>query len=166
MPYVGEIRLFASNFPPIGWAFLDGQELPISENETLYVVIGTQFGGDGESTFRLPNLMGRVPMGAGNGFNLAEMGGVEAVTLTTSQMPSHSHPLLATTSNANDTNPANNLLAQPTTFDGWQSSANPNNNAAAQAIGPIGGSQPHDNMQPYLCVNFIMSLFGVFPSQT
>jgi len=166
MPYMGEIRLFAGTFPPVGWAFLDGQEIPISENDALYVVLGTTYGGDGQETFCLPNLQGRVPMHHGNGFNLAEMGGVEEVTLSIQQIPSHTHALLATTSNANDANPTSNILAQPTTFDGWQSSANPNNNAAAQSIVPVGGSQPHENMQPYLCINYIISLYGVFPSQT
>ena len=166
MPYVGEIRMFAGNFPPIGWAFLDGQEIPISENDVLYIVIGTTYGGDGETKFRLPDLMGRVPMHQGNGFTLGQSGGVEAVTLTTNQIPSHTHTLLATTSNANDANTTSNILAQPTTFDGWQSSANPNANMSPQAIAPVGGSQPHENMQPYLCVNYIISLFGQFPSQT
>jgi len=164
-PFVGEIRMFAGNFAPAGWAFCSGQILPISENETLFTLIGTTYGGDGESTFQLPDLRGRVPIHQGNGFILAENGGVESVTLTTQQMPTHTHTLTATTSNSNDANPANNLLATATTFDAYEISLPPAQGMAAQSIGPAGGTQPHENMQPYLCVSFIISLFGIFPPQ-
>lgn len=164
-PYVGEIRMFAGNFAPAGWMFCEGQLLPISENETLFQLIGTTYGGDGESTFGLPDLRGRLPLHQGNGFVMASTGGAEEVTLTVNQIPTHSHALLGTGSLANDGNPGNNLLAQATTFDPYQS--NPAATAMApQAIGPVGGSQPHTNFQPYLCVDFIISLFGIFPSQT
>jgi microcystin-dependent protein len=164
-PYVGEIRMFAGNFAPAGWMFCEGQLLPISENETLFQLIGTTYGGDGESTFALPDLRGRIPIHQGNGFILAETGGAEEITLTVQQMPAHSHPLLATTTVANDQTPGQNVTGQTATFDGYQSSP-PNAAMAPQAIGPVGGSQPHTNFQPYLCVDFIISLFGIFPSPT
>jgi microcystin-dependent protein len=164
-PYVGEIRMFAGNFAPAGWMFCEGQLLPISENETLFQLIGTTYGGDGQSTFALPDLRGRLPIHQGNGFQLAGTGGAEEVTLTTSQIPAHSHPLLATATVANDRTPTANVPAQTGTFDGFQSSA-PNFSMGAAAIGTVGGSQPHTNFQPYLCVDFIISLFGIFPSPT
>lgn len=164
-PYVGEIRMFAGNFAPAGWMFCEGQLLPISENETLFQLIGTTYGGDGESTFALPDLRGRIPLHQGNGFILAETGGAEEITLTVQQIPAHSHPLLATMTVANDQTPSQNVLAQTGTFDGYQSSP-PTANMAPQSIGPVGGSQPHTNFQPYLCVDFIISLFGIFPSPT
>ena len=164
-PYVGEIRMFAGNFAPAGWMFCSGQLLPISENETLFQLIGTTYGGDGESTFALPNLQSRVPVHQGGGVSLAETGGVEDVTLTVSQIPSHSHPLLGSTDTANTANPGTNVLArsgQVQMFINADASAlmSPN------AIGAAGGSQPHTNLQPYLVINFIISLFGIFPSQT
>ncbi|MCB1573901.1 MAG: tail fiber protein [Dokdonella sp.] len=164
-PYVGEIRLFGGNFAPAGWAFCAGQLLPISENETLFQLIGTTYGGDGQSTFGLPDLRGRVPIHTGSGFVLAETGGVEEVTLTSTQMPVHSHTCVATSSVASDANPGGNVLAQATTFDAYQST--PGALAmAAQSVASVGGNQPHSNMQPFLCVSFIISLFGIFPSPT
>ena len=164
-PYVGEIRMFAGNFAPAGWMFCEGQLLPISEYETLFQLIGTTYGGDGESTFALPDLRGRIPLHQGNGFILAETGGAEEITLTVSQIPAHSHPLLATTTVATDINATGRVPAQTLTFDFYQSSpgASP---MAPQSISAVGGSQPHTNFQPYLCVNFIISLFGIFPSPT
>jgi len=166
-PYVGEIRMFAGNFAPAGWMFCEGQLLPISEYETLFNLIGTTYGGDGESTFALPDLRGRVPLHFGNGFILAETGGAEEITLTTNQIPAHSHPLLATTSTATGTVPTDKVLAPPpvatTTAYGTD---NPSVNLDTSAVSPVGGSQPHTNFQPYLCVDFIISLFGIFPSQT
>ena len=165
-PYVGEIRMFAGNFAPAGWMFCEGQPLPISENETLFQLIGTTYGGDGQETFNLPDMRGRIPIHQGNGFILAETGGAEEITLTTQQTPSHTHPMLGTTSVGNQINPAGSLLAQ--TAGGLQPyfEAAPNAAMAAQSIGPVGGSQPHTNFQPYLCVDFIISLFGIFPSPT
>jgi microcystin-dependent protein len=161
-PFVGELRMFAGNFAPAGWAFCNGTLLPISENETLFVLIGTTYGGDGESTFALPDLRGRIPIHQGNGFILAETGGVEEVTLTINQIPSHTHPLIATTSVANQSSPANNLLAQSTAADLYiEDTATAG--LATSAVTPTGGSQPHTNFQPYLCVDFIISLFGIFP---
>jgi microcystin-dependent protein len=164
-PYVGEIRMFAGNFAPAGWMFCEGQLLPISEYETLFNLIGTTYGGDGQSTFALPDLRGRIPLHFGNGFTLAETGGVEEVTLTVSQIPAHSHALVATTNNADSNSPNNTLLAQPSVLEEYYASA-PNQALSAQSGGSTGGSQPHTNFQPYLCVDFIISLFGIFPSQT
>ena len=166
-PYVGEIRMFAGNFAPAGWMFCEGQLLPISENETLFQLIGTTYGGDGESTFALPDLRGRLPMHQGNGFILAETGGAEEITLTVQQIPAHSHPILGSALNATTTSPTGNVAAtmpEVTTFA--YGTDLPPANLNAQSISPTGGSQPHTNFQPYLCVNFIISLFGIFPSPT
>jgi microcystin-dependent protein len=165
-PYVGEIRMFAGNFAPAGWMFCEGQLLPISENETLFQLIGTTYGGDGQSTFALPDLRGRIPIHQGNGFILAETGGAEEITLTVPQIAAHSHPMLATTDAAAGTAPSvNSVLARqvnpaisPYGLD------NPTTPLQASSISPVGGSQPHTNFQPYLCVDFIISLFGIFPS--
>lgn len=164
-PYVGEIRIFAGNFAPAGWMFCEGQILPIAENDVLFALIGTTYGGDGESTFALPDLRGRIPVHQGNGFVLAESGGVEEVTLTVNQIPAHAHPALASTAAATGNNPVGNLLAETSTINLYLVDA-PDSQMAAQAITPVGGSQPHTNFQPYLCVDFIISLFGIFPSQT
>ena len=162
-PYVGEIRMFAGNFAPAGWMFCEGQLLPISENETLFNLIGTTYGGDGQSTFALPDLRGRIPLHFGNGFTLAETGGAETVTLTVNQIPAHSHPLLCSSNSANGSNPT--LLAEATTVSPF-SVIPPTVAMAPQSVSSVGGSQPHSNFQPYLCVDFIISLFGIFPSQT
>jgi microcystin-dependent protein len=164
-PYVGEIRMFAGNFAPAGWMFCEGQLLPISEFETLFNLIGTTYGGDGQSTFQLPDLRGRVPIHFGNGFTLAETGGVETVTLTINQIPSHNHALLASQDTANTLNPAGNVLATTETITPYISVA-PTAPLSPVSVASVGGSQPHDNFQPYLCVDFIISLFGIFPSQT
>jgi microcystin-dependent protein len=161
-PYVGEIRMFGGNFAPAGWMFCEGQLLPISENETLFQLIGTTYGGDGQSTFALPDLRGRVPIHQGNGFILAETGGAEQITLTVNQIAAHSHPLLATSSTGTSTAPKGGLVGKITTGFAYINE-NPGGTMAA-AIGPVGGSQPHTNFQPYLCVDFIISLFGIFPS--
>jgi microcystin-dependent protein len=163
-PYVGEIRMFAGNFAPAGWMFCEGQLLPISENETLFQLIGTTYGGDGQSTFALPDLRGRIPLHQGNGFILAETGGAEEITLTVNQIPAHSHPLLASSGTATGTQPVTQLLAtalQDAYVEDLTAA-----NMSPQSIGPVGGSQPHTNFQPYLCVDFIISLFGIFPSPT
>jgi microcystin-dependent protein len=164
-PYVGEIRMFAGNFAPAGWMFCEGQLLPISENETLFQLIGTTYGGDGQSTFALPDLRGRIPIHQGNGFILAETGGAEEITLTVSQIPAHSHPFLASNTTALNANPQGNVLGNQTLAQMYIEDVT-NTNLAATAISPVGGSQPHTNFQPYLCVNFIISLFGIFPSPT
>ena len=169
-PYVGEIRMFAGNYAPAGWMFCSGQLLPISEYETLFNLIGTTYGGDGQSTFALPNLQGRLPlhMGTGGGgtYTLAETGGVETVTLTTSTIPQHSHALLASTNAAQQSSPSGNVTGQSGSSTHIYRPATPAQQMAANSCGSTGGSQPHDNFQPYLCVSFIISLFGVFPSPT
>lgn len=171
-PYVGEIRMFAGNFAPNGWLFCEGQPLPISENDVLFQLIGTTYGGDGEETFNLPNLASRIPLHMGTGpdgttYQIGEMAGVEDVTLTVQQMPIHSHPMLASSSLASSPDPLGAVLAQSRTagVDLYLEDI-PNSALAAISVGAVGGSQPHTNMQPYLCINFIISLFGVFPSQT
>jgi microcystin-dependent protein len=164
-PYVGEIRIFAGNFAPAGWAFCDGQILPISENETLFQLIGTTYGGDGQSTFALPDLRGRLLLHQGNGFILAETGGVETVTLTSSQIPAHGHPMLASTAPGTQNAPSNSVTAASPSVQLYIGDV-PDSNLATTAVGSTGGSQPHNNFQPYLCVNFILSLFGIFPSPT
>jgi microcystin-dependent protein len=166
-PYVGEIRMFAGNFAPAGWMFCEGQLLPISEYETLFNLIGTTYGGDGQSTFGLPDLRGRLPLHMGNGFTLAETGGAEEITLTVNQIAAHSHPLLASSALASIPDPVGAVPAQSRTAGvDLYLEDNPTVNMAPSAIGSVGGSQPHTNFQPYLCVDFIISLFGIFPSQT
>jgi microcystin-dependent protein len=156
--------MFAGNFAPAGWMFCEGQLLPISEYETLFNLIGTTYGGDGQSTFALPDLRGRIPLHFGNGFTLAETGGVETVTLTVSQIPSHTHAMLASDDIPTQLDPTGRLTGQAAVkiYRAGAASVimNPN------AVGATGGSQPHNNFQPYLCVDFIISLFGIFPSQT
>jgi microcystin-dependent protein len=164
-PYVGEIRIFAGNFAPAGWMFCEGQLLPISENETLFQLIGTTYGGDGESTFSLPDLRGRIPLHQGNGQNLAQAAGVESVTLTVQQIPVHSHPLLGAATAGSQVSPNGNLPANSTSVKPYISE-DVDGDFAPQAVLSDGGSQPHDNFQPYLCVDFIISLFGIFPSPT
>jgi microcystin-dependent protein len=163
--------MFGGNFAPAGWAFCDGQTLAISENDVLFQLIGTTYGGDGQETFNLPDLQGRASMHMGQGPGLSqnytegEAAGVEAVTVTAQQTPIHTHSFLASTNNSLNTSPTNNVMAAGITTKMFtEDVANqPLNNAA---VTPQGGNQPHDNMQPYLCIAFIISLFGVFPSQT
>jgi len=172
-PYVGEIRMFAGNFAPNGWMFCEGATLPISENDVLFQLIGTTYGGDGEETFNLPNLASRVPIHMGTGpdgttYQIGEMAGTEQETLSVQQIPNHNPPAIATNSQGTSQSPVGNVLATPTTAQpnvlmyGSDSVAQMNN----QSISPVGGSQPHENTQPFLCINFIISLFGIFPSQT
>lgn len=167
-PYIGEIRLFAGNFAPAGWAMCHGQLIPIADNDALFVLLGTTYGGDGQTTFALPDLRGRVPMHqgtrpAGGTFVVGERSGTEQETLTISQTPAHSHPMVATTNVAQDTSPSGKVLAQTSGGGLLYIQDVPDSSLNASAITPIGGSQPHENLQPYLCVNFIISLFGVFP---
>lgn len=164
-PFVGEIRMFAGNFAPAGWMFCEGQLLPISENEVLFQVIGTTYGGDGQETFALPDLQGRVPIHQGNSFVIGQTGGVEQVTLTTNQIPNHTHNALGTNS-AGNTALASGVWAASadTSINPYGAAAAIDSNMSPQAISPVGGSQPHDNMLPYLAVNFIISLFGIYPA--
>lgn len=168
-PYVGEIRIWAANFEPHGWRFCDGRVMAIADNEALFQLIGTQYGGDGETTFNLPDLRGRAPIHMGTGtdgiaYVIGAQGGVESVTLTTQQIPIHSHPLLATSAAGTANSPTGRVTAAPTSIDLYIEDT-PSVNASSLAVGPSGGSQPHDNMQPFVCINYIISLFGVFPSQ-
>ena len=165
-PYVGEIRMFAGNFAPAGWMFCEGQLLPISENETLFQLIGTTYGGDGQSTFALPDLRGRIPIHQGNGFILAETGGAEEITLTVSQIPAHSHPMLASNNSGTSPNAQNNIICSSPSILLYIEGQSPDTNLSPQVVSAVGGSQPHTNFQPYLCVDFIISLFGIFPSPT
>lgn len=164
-PFIGEIRMFAGNFAPVGWAFCNGALIPISENDALFNLIGTTYGGDGQNTFALPDLQSRVPVHVGPGFALGQSGGVESVTLTTSQIPAHSHVPLCNSDLGGQADPTGSVWAQ-TPNSPYASGISPTINMANNAIGPAGGSQPHDNMLPFLVVNFIISLFGIFPSQT
>jgi microcystin-dependent protein len=171
-PFIGEIRMFAGNFPPNGWAFCEGQLIPISENDALFNLIGTTYGGDGQETFALPDLQGRIPMHAGTGsdgitYQLGEKGGVETVTLTVNQIPTHSHVPIASANAGTVSSPSGAIFSACGT--GEQIYSTPPNPPAstmnANGILPTGGSQPHENMGPFLCINFILSLFGVFPHQ-
>jgi microcystin-dependent protein len=164
-PYVGEIRMFAGNFAPAGWMFCEGQLLPISENETLFQLIGTTYGGDGQSTFALPDLRGRIPLHFGNGFILAETGGAEEITLTVNQIPAHTHALLATMNPGSTSNPQGSVPANSPNVNVYIEDTT-GVNLGPTSVTPVGGSQPHTNFQPYLCVDFIISLFGIFPSPT
>src|ERR1700722_5660892 len=164
--------MFAGNFAPAGWLFCEGQLLPISDNDTLFNLIGTTYGGDGQSTFGLPDLRGRVPMhngtGGGQTVTLAQTGGAETVTLITQQIPQHGHSLLATAAGAS-ASPQNAILAVPTgAVQGMMTYAGGTANTGLhpQSVNFDGGNQPHENHQPYLCVGFIISLYGVYPSPT
>jgi len=161
-PYVGEIRIFAGNFAPAGWEFCQGQLLPIAENETLFQLIGTTYGGDGESTFALPDLRGRAPIHQGNGYILGETGGVEAVTLTIQQIPVHSHITPGATVGV----PSPSYFSKALLNNQELTISDTDITRIAKNSWSTGGSQPHENMQPYLVVNYIISLFGVFPSPT
>ena len=164
-PYVGEIRMFSGNFAPLGWAFCDGSVLSIATNEVLFQLIGTTYGGDGVSTFALPDLRGRAPLHQGGGFVIGQRAGVETVTLTVGQLPNHSH--LAQAAASGGANPVNSPAGK--VWSGWTggafSSQPPSVSMSPAAITSDGGSQPHDNMAPFLAINFIISLFGIFPSQ-
>jgi microcystin-dependent protein len=164
-PYVGEIRMFGCGYEVAGWTFCDGKLLPISENDVLFTVIGTMYGGDGQETFAVPDLRGRLPVHQGNGFTPGEAAGAEEVTLTTQTIPVHTHTFLATTKLADQPTPGGNVPAQSGTVQLWTED-NPTTAMAPQAITATGGSQPHENMHPYLVINFQISLFGEFPSQT
>jgi microcystin-dependent protein len=167
-PFVGEIRMFAGNFAPRGWAFCDGQLLAVSQNDALFSLLGTVYGGDGRTTFGLPDLRGRVPLHAGHGPGLSNRrlgakGGEEKVTLTVNQLPSHTHKLQGTTANAAQGSPQNTYLGTAT-FDYLTEFEVPQN-FASDAITHIGGSRSHTNLMPFLCIHFIIALFGIYPSR-
>jgi microcystin-dependent protein len=172
MATIGEIRIFAGNFEPSGWMFCDGRPLPISENDALFALLGTTYGGDGQTTFRLPDFRGRVPIGQGNGYLLGEGGGTEMETLTLAQMPAHTHALSASNSAPapatmaiDVTGPTSYVPASPATKPRLYAAPGASVAMAPASIGVAGGSQPHNNMAPFLGINYIICLFGVFPSQ-
>jgi microcystin-dependent protein len=165
-PYVGEIRMFGGNFAPQGWMFCEGQPLAISEYTTLYQLIGTTYGGDGNITFALPDLRGRVPIHMGGGFTVGQFGGVETVTLSTSQIPAHRHAMMASQNTGTGSNPQDNVLDQMSGTILLYKEQTPTVPMSNLIVSAVGGSQPHNNFQPYLCVDFIISLYGIFPSQT
>lgn len=171
-PYVGEVRLFAGNFPPRNWAFCDGRLLPISQNEVLFTVIGTTYGGDGQTTFALPDLRGRIPLGQGQGTGLSprvlgESFGLETVTLLTTQIPAHNHLFTASKTEAASLSPTDAVFASNATNNFYA----PNPGGVEQqvldprTVAAAGGSQPHDNIMPSTAINYIIALFGIFPSQ-
>ncbi len=162
-PFLGEIKIVSFNFPPKGWAFCDGQLLPINQNQALFSILGTTYGGNGIQTFALPNLQGRVPVHIGNGVALGESAGETAHTLTIPETPAHSHVPVASSNTPNATSPASNTWASNTGFSPYATT--PNEAMSSRAINPTGGSQPHENMPPYLVLNFVIALQGIFPSQ-
>lgn len=164
-PFIGEIRMFGGNFAPVGWSFCNGAILPIDQNDALFNLIGTTYGGDGQTTFALPDLQSRVPIHVGPGFALGQSGGTESVTLTVSQIPAHAHVPQASSNSGTQNAPGGGVWAVPSSGTIYNTTA-PSVTMAAGALGSDGGSQPHDNMVPFLVINFILSLFGVFPSQT
>jgi microcystin-dependent protein len=163
-PFLSEIRIFSFNFPPKGWAFCNGQLLPINQNQALFSLLGTTYGGNGQTTFALPNLQGQVPIHKGNGHTLGEKAGSSSVTLTTTQLPQHMHVLQAVNAQATTNAPTTTMmLAQSTGSQGYAAAANLTP-MAPQAVSNVGGSQPHTNMMPYLVLNFCIALQGLFPS--
>lgn len=163
-PFIGEIKIISFNFPPKGWAFCNGQLLQISQYQALFAVLGTLYGGDGMRTFALPNLQGRTPMFGGQGsIGLAAVGGEEAHTLVLSELPAHAHPILASGEYADQASPANNYLPNDAALVHFSNS--PNATMAPAATNSIGGNQPHSNMPPYLVLNFVIALQGIFPPQ-
>jgi microcystin-dependent protein len=167
-PFVGEIRIFAGNFAPQNWAFCQGQLLSIAQNEALFDLIGTTYGGDGQSTFALPDLRGRVVIHQGEGYIIGETGGVETVTLTTAQLPVHSHPVLGTATAATTANPGLSvaMAATPTGESIYDGNTANQVSLASAAITTAGSNQPHDNLQPFLAISYIIALAGIFPSQS
>lgn len=171
-PYIGEIRMFGGNFAPLGWAFCDGQSLEISQNNVLFSVLGATYGGDGQTTFNLPDLRGRIPLhmgtnpSTGTTYTLGQKGGSEQVTLTLQQIPAHSHvPVAQGSPDGTANSPSGTVWAGVTAHDFYGAPATASTMNPA-AIGTAGGSQPHDNMMPFLAVSFILSLYGIYPSQT
>jgi microcystin-dependent protein len=169
-PYVGQLALVPYNFAPLGWAFCDGQIMAISENDTLFNLIGTTFGGDGQQTFALPDLRGRTIIHQGSSgastYILAEKAGVEQVTLTQNQMPQHQHVSSCSTNAQGSNDAAGGVLAVTASGKNQYATNAGNAQMAAGMVSQAGGSQPHDNHQPYLALHWVISLFGIFPSQT
>ncbi|MEM7479893.1 MAG: tail fiber protein [Acidobacteriota bacterium] len=168
-PFVGEVRMFAGNFAPRGWAFCDGQLLAVSQNDALFSLLGTIYGGDGRTTFGLPDLRGRVPIHAGSGPGLSPRrlgakAGVENVTLTVNQLPSHTHAMQAANTQANNQQPVGRAPASTIGIDAWAEDPDPVN-FSTQSITNVGGSRSHTNLQPFLCIHFIIALVGIYPSR-
>jgi microcystin-dependent protein len=162
-PFIGEIRLFAGNFAPQGWRFCDGSLLVITDYDALFNLIGTTYGGDGQNTFGLPDLRGRVPLHPGNGVSLAEQGGTEQETLTLQQIPSHFHAARCRAGFSDSPNPAGSFWGASNTGS-YAGPAAATANMDATALGLAGATQPHDNMMPFVGINFIISLFGIYPT--
>ena len=160
-PYIGEIKMFGGNFAILGYAFCDGTLLSISQNDALFALIGTTYGGDGLATFGLPDLRGRIPVHQGSGFQLGQSSGTETVTLISAQIPPHNHAVAANTNTGSSGNPQGNIVAG-STLTPYNNTA-VDNNMGGSSIGNTGGSQPHDNIMPYQCVNYIIALEGIFP---
>lgn len=169
-PFLGEIRLFAGNYAPSGWAICDGRSLPIADNNALYSLLNTVYGGDGVSTFNLPDLRGRLPVHQGTGpglssYALGAKAGSETVTLTATQLPSHNHAMLASLDSAQTASPQNNLLAASTVSFYSAADSTTLVSMAPTMVASTGGNQPHNNLMPFLCVNYIIALQGIYPTQ-
>ena len=175
-PMIGEIRMFAGNFPPVGWAFCDGSLISISENDVLFTLIGTTYGGDGQTTFALPDFRGRAPISVSSGNSMGQMGGTETVTLTVSQIPAHRHPMQVVNVPGTTNVPSPGVMpakAADIEFPGGtkqvmtyaKDNAGGEIQANPQSVNPQGFSQPHDNMKPFVGINYIISLYGIFPQQ-
>lgn len=162
-PFLSEIKMMTFNFPPKGWAFCNGALMPINQNQALFSLLGTTYGGNGQTNFALPNLQGKVPIHMGSGFTLGQTGGETSHTLTISEMPQHPHTFQGTTNPADNAAVTNNLMATSTNL--YTSPANLTT-LVGSTVGNAGGSQPHENMQPYLTLSFCIALQGIFPSQT
>ena len=165
-PFIGNIMPFAGTFAPLGWAFCDGSLMAISQNDALFSLIGTTYGGDGQTTFALPDLRGRMPMHQGPGFVIGQVAGTETVTLTSQQMPLHSHTVIGNSGNANSNDPTNNFLAAQPSLLEYAPGATANATMKSNAILPGGGgNQPHDNIMPYLAISYVIALEGIYPTQ-
>lgn len=163
-PFLAEIRMVGFNFAPRGWAFCDGQILPINQNQSLYSLLGTTYGGDGRTSFALPDLRGRTPIHVGNGHTQGQKSGEETHTLSTAEMPAHTHAAIATSDTANSSDPTNHILANTTPNELWAGASNLQPMHAG-TVANVGGGQSHENMQPYLAINFCIALQGLFPSR-
>jgi microcystin-dependent protein len=161
-PFLGEIKIISWNFPPRGWTFCNGQFLPINQNQALFSILGTTYGGNGQTTFALPNLQGRSPVYVGNGLSLGEIGGEATHTLNISEIPAHTHVPVGSSTQASLTSPVGHLWGKDVS-NPFNPTANTSMTPAS--VLPVGGSQPHENMSPYLVLNFIIALQGIFPSR-